>query len=83
MRNHSSASSQTEIVTIAYEPARDKNGNFTNEVGAGHVVFFNQAAWEHLSRQQKRKIHKLLSAPPFDRPEQNPLRRFLAAAHIA
>ncbi len=68
MRNHASASSQAEIVTIVYEPVRDRNGNFTNEAGAGHVAFFNQAAWEHLSRQQKRAVHKLLSAPPFDRP---------------
>jgi hypothetical protein len=27
MRNHTNVSSQTEIVTIAYEPARDRNGS--------------------------------------------------------
>jgi hypothetical protein len=82
MSNHVNVSGQIPIVTIVYDPVRDKYGNLTNEVGAGHVAFFNRAAWEHLSRKQKRQIEALLDIPPYNRPKQNPFKRFLAEAHI-
>jgi hypothetical protein len=48
------------IVTVTYEPPRDKNGNFTYDAGIArsYVSFFNQTAYEALSRQQQ---HRLLT----------------------
>jgi hypothetical protein len=74
MRDTASNSNQIPIITVVYEPGRDPNGNFTWTAGVGrsYVSFFNRAAYEHLSRNQRRRIHAILqSPPPFYRPKAN------------